>query len=131
MTSLRRLYGCLGSRGTAAVEYALILPAFLTLIFGIFDGARLVWFHVSLERAVAIAARCGAVGATDCTTDAAIASKASGSNSTIKFAASAFTVAHESCGVRVHGAVTFRFLTAFVGMADKTVAATFCHPEAK
>lgn len=43
--------------GQALVEFALVLPLFLTLVLGIFDIGRVIWAHNSLENAAREAAR--------------------------------------------------------------------------
>jgi hypothetical protein len=50
-------------RGQSLVEFSLILPLFLLAIFGLIDGARLVYFNSTLSQAVREAARTGAVEA--------------------------------------------------------------------
>ena len=124
----RRLSPLRDRRGVAAIEYALILPVFLTLVFGIIDISRLMWFQISIQHATAIAARCGAVTSTSCTTDAQILGTAAVSAPGIKLNASEFTVVRGTCGVKVSAAVPFKFISAFVGLPARTLKATYCHP---
>jgi len=49
-------------RGAAAVEFALLGPVFLATIFGIIEGARLVWTRQALQQAAFIGARCLGLG---------------------------------------------------------------------
>jgi Flp pilus assembly protein TadG len=51
-------------RGAAAVEFALVVPLFLTLLFGIVDFARAFNIQLSLSDAAAEGARTLAVGGT-------------------------------------------------------------------
>lgn len=51
-------------RGTSALEFALVAPMFLTLIFGIFQYAYVVFVDNLLHYSVDAAARCGAIGST-------------------------------------------------------------------
>ncbi len=44
-------------RGAAAIEFAIVVILFLTLIFGIIDGARMVWSYNTLSSAVKMGAR--------------------------------------------------------------------------
>jgi hypothetical protein len=51
------------SRGQALTEMALVLPVFLLVLFGIIDGARLVYADATLSQAAREGARVGAVEA--------------------------------------------------------------------
>jgi len=51
------------SRGQALVEFALALPIFLLIIFGLIDTARFVYGHSTLSQATREGARVGAVEA--------------------------------------------------------------------
>lgn len=50
-------------RGQALVEFALALPLFLLIVFGLFDTARFVYGHSTLSQAAREGARLGAVEA--------------------------------------------------------------------
>jgi TadE-like protein len=132
MNSASRSHGpkrhSLGRSGVAAIEYAIVLPIFLAMVFGIIEISRMIWVQVTLERATAVAARCGAVAGTGCASNALVATKASQSAPALSIPSSAFTVVHETCGVRVTGKIRFSFVTGLVGLADRDLTATFCHP---
>jgi len=51
-----------GSHGTGLVEFALVLPLILTLIFGIFEFGRLSLSHLTAQHAVAEATRYAVTG---------------------------------------------------------------------
>ena len=51
------------SRGQALVEFALVIPIFLLLIFGLLDMGRFVYMHSTLSQAAREGARLGAVEA--------------------------------------------------------------------
>lgn len=53
-------------RGQALVEFAMVLPILLILIFGIVDVARLYQAWVTMQGAAREAARYGVTGRTDC-----------------------------------------------------------------
>lgn len=128
---MRRIFCCIqkiDSRGVASIEFALIFPVFLTLIFGIIEISRLMWWEVGLQRAAAVASRCGGIRAPDCETDPQIAAKAVNSVPGIPFKASDFIIVRENCGVRVTANVTFKFVIGFLGLPDQPLNATFCHP---
>lgn len=50
-------------RGATAIEFALLAPVFLLLLFGILEVGRLVWVKQVLTETAFSAARCGALGA--------------------------------------------------------------------
>lgn len=47
--------------GAGAAEFAVVLPLFLVLLFGIVDGARFVWEYNKAEKATQVGARVAAV----------------------------------------------------------------------
>jgi Flp pilus assembly protein TadG len=64
VTRARRLVADLF--GAAMVEAAIVLPVFLLLIFGVIEGGVLMFTQISLDNAVAAAARCAAINTTAC-----------------------------------------------------------------
>lgn len=63
------------TRGQALVEFALVVPLFLLVVFGIIDGGRLIFINNSLSEATRDGARWGSVQnrSTDSTKRLAIA----------------------------------------------------------
>jgi Flp pilus assembly protein TadG len=64
-------------RGASAVEFALIFPAFITVILCIVLFGELLWIMNTVNYAVEEAARCGAVDTKNCATTAEIQALAS------------------------------------------------------
>lgn len=128
MKATVRAIKALDSRGVASIEFAFVFPVFLLMVFGIIEISRLIWWQVSLERATAVASRCGGVAAPDCKTFAQIAAKAANSAPGLPLVTSQFTVVEESCGIRVSANVTFEFVTGLIGIPDRPLKAKFCHP---
>jgi hypothetical protein len=58
------------------VEAAIVLPVFVTIIFGIIETGLLIWTQLSLNYAVAQAARCAAINNNLCGNPVAIQSYA-------------------------------------------------------
>lgn len=61
---MRRLATC--RRGVTAVEFALVAPPFLCLLFLLLDGGRMLFTQQALNELAAAAARCAAVKPADC-----------------------------------------------------------------
>jgi Flp pilus assembly protein TadG len=116
-------------QGTAAIEYALVLPLLLVLIFGIIDTGRVIWTKTTLARAVEAAARCGAINTNKCLTDAQIKTNAVAEAWGLSINASAFTITRPACGVRVQATYAFTF-TIPLGSSLGTIALnqTACYP---
>jgi Flp pilus assembly protein TadG len=49
------------ARGASVVEFALVVPAFVFVIFGLIAVGLLMWTYFGLEHSVEVAARCGAI----------------------------------------------------------------------
>lgn len=58
--------GAAAERGTAAIEFAIVLPVLFLFAFGLIDLGRAVWTQTTLDYAAQAAARCAAIG-TSCT----------------------------------------------------------------
>jgi Flp pilus assembly protein TadG len=118
--------------GSAAIEYALILPVLLLCIFGLMDTARLIWCYATLSRAVDAAARCAAINTTACGTTAQIQSVAVAEAWGLTIASSAFTAATATCGIRVTGTYDFDFVMPgfnyVVPTGTITLTTSSCYP---
>lgn len=66
MRRLRRLTDC--TKGATVLEFALVAPVFLMLLFGIIDGSRLFWTKKTLDEVAFSTARCISVSSTCDTT---------------------------------------------------------------
>lgn len=118
----------LGRRGVAAIEYAIVLPVFLTVVFGTIEMGRLMWYQVALQRATAVAARCGGIANATCATDALTRIKAASSAPGLTLATSVFVVSRETCGVKVTGNLPFQYSLRYLGLPAQTLTSTACHP---
>ena len=124
-------------RGSAALEYGIVLPVFLMFIFGAFDCGRLIWTYATLSRAVDAAARCRAVNTATCGTGSAAESyavtQAWGLGLSAADAHTIFTASTAACGMQVVGTLSFGFsFPWFYGWAPTgnatTLTATACYP---
>ena len=60
--------------GAAAMEFAIVAPTFLMMIFLMLDGGKMLFTKQALNDLAASAARCAALGSTGCTTAGAVQS---------------------------------------------------------
>jgi len=128
-------------RGSAAAEFALLLPVFALLVLGIFHFCALVYASSSLHWAVEQAARCAAVsrlntglscGTTTSTTEAYALQIYKGPNiglSAGSFTAQAVTDANGNTCRQVSGTGTYRIQTGLVNV-DVPLSASACFPAA-
>jgi Flp pilus assembly protein TadG len=116
-------------RGALSLEYAALLPVFLSLVFGIMDLGRLVWTQVTLDRAVQAAARCAAINSVSCGTDAAVQTYATTQTWGVTTSAGAFTVTHPSCGVSVSATLSFQLVVPWPGSNLSSLSASACYPK--
>ncbi len=110
-------------RGSVAVEFALVLPLFLALVFGIIDGGRLMMARWMVSYAVARGGRVASLRGTAAVTDVQNAVAASASliglvaanvNVQINAGATAFTARKSGDDVHVWTTYTFTRKLAFV-----------------
>lgn len=125
MRSFLRRFGR-GEGGGSAIEYALILPAFITLIVGGVCAAQLAFAVNSLHFAVEDAARCAAVKTTVCT----------GPSTTISYAQSrysgpqispAFDYSASGCGHTVTASASYPVILAAYTL-NVPISAEACYP---
>jgi hypothetical protein len=111
--------------GTTAVEFAILLPAFLALVVGSVNVAIGLFTVTSLNFAVQQAARCASVDATDCGDADAIQTYAGG-----RFYAPGhptFVYTASACGNLVSGAIDYR-ISAIVASFTVPISASACFP---
>ena len=127
--------GTRGTRGSEAIEFAIILPALLMFVVGLMDTGRLLWVNGTLAHAVAAAARCAAINATTCGTSTAVQAYAVQQAWPLGLASSAFTVTAPACGSQVAGTLSFSFLIPWSYVAAPfgvtnamTLNAVACYP---
>lgn len=113
------------TRGTTAVEFAIVSPVFIALIVGILYSALCLFLVGSLHYAVEEGARCASVRTTVCkdasTTVAYAQSRYFGPSSPT------FTFATSACGNSVSASINY---VAQLGLTQFTfpIAATACFP---
>jgi len=111
--------------GSTAVEFALLLPAFASLIVGTLYTGLVVYSAAGLHSAVEQAARCYSVNATTCSTSDATVTYAQGQYRGIN--SPNFTATTASCGHQVSGSVTVGLNDVFANLSIP-LTATACFP---
>ena len=129
---LRGIAGLCGlrhhSRGSAAVELALVAPALFMFVFGIAETGRALWLQNALDYSVAEAARCASINPAVCTLPIGTQNYAA-ARSSAGFSASDFSVTDPMprCGNQVSAnypmALMIPFLTVSVNLTAQA-----CYP---
>ena len=113
-------------RGSAAIQFGLVAPALLVLVFGVIEIGRMLWAMNALHYSVEEAARCASINAATCGTVSkvqAFAAARSGGN----FSGAVFTASAASCGNRVSASYPMRLNIPFATYAV-TLSAQSCYP---
>lgn len=121
---LRRLRAA--EHGGTAVEYAMVLPAFITLIVGGLCAGNLAFAANSLHYAVEDAARCASVNSTVCTSTSAIATYAQGRYFGPQISPS-FNYSTAGCGHTVSATATYPIILAAATL-NVPISASACYP---
>lgn len=121
-------------RGVAAIEFALLAPAFLMLLIGTMTMGVLLFTASSLHFATEAAARCASVKSTVCkdapTTVAFAASNYFGSKNAAAFTCSGRVCGGTaaSCGNKVAGTVTVTLDVGILPSFSTPLHADACYP---
>ena len=118
-----------------SLEYGLLLPVLILIIFGAMDTGRLIWTYTTLHRAVEASARCAAINQVACGTAPQIATRASAEAWGLPVTAANFTYQVQSCGASVTAVYPFPFLIPWVGDTQPeelpnaiTLTVSSCYP---
>jgi Flp pilus assembly protein TadG len=113
-------------RGGAALEYAIILPAFITLVVGALCAGQLGFAVNSLHYAVQDAARCAAVKTTVCTSSTSTVTYAEGRYSGPQISPN-FSYSTGGCGHTVSVTATYPIMLA-AATVNVPLSASACYP---
>ena len=122
----RRLFD--DASGATAVEFALVAPVMIVMIFGILEFGRAAWTMNALNFAAESAARCAAVDQNNCGTTAQIQNHAAGFAAGLALPPSTFTVSTEACGRQVVATFAFTSVAPIVASIPITLSARACYP---
>jgi len=114
-------------RGGSSVEFALVAPVVLLMLFGAIGGGVLAYATVSLQRATEVAARCMSMDRADLCTSATISTYATSAYSGPTLSGMTFAANKVACGYKITGTGTF---SAFPGLDFLSVNlhANACYP---
>jgi Flp pilus assembly protein TadG len=128
--------------GVTIVEFAILLPFFLTLLFGIIQFAQVLFFQAALQHAVTSAARCssqfaaaGSLGAAnappDCSTSDHIIAVAVQQAYGLRIPSTTFTASLNSGGFNCIAArFPYTVGVPFLPRVTLTLTANSCYPVA-
>lgn len=115
-------------RGSSAVEFALVAPALVTMLFGVFEFGRAIWTQGLLDYAVEQASRCASINSTSCGSNSAIATFASQQTTPLNLPASIFTATTIACGHSVTASYAFQFVASALLPFNITLTSQSCFP---
>jgi Flp pilus assembly protein TadG len=120
----RLLAGACG--GSTAVEFALVLPMFLMLVFGGIEFGRLLWTKQALQETAIAGARCMAIAQGSTKTESPCASgssySATSTKSFIQTVANGWGVSVPTSGIALYPTGN---TTACTGLSQVTLTSTF------
>lgn len=113
--------------GAASVEFAIVLPAFATLVVGGVFAAQMMYAASSLRYAAEAAARCASLNATACGTTGATQTYALGKYFGPASPAPTFVATSTGCGHTVTGSISYSFDTGLKTLSVP-ISASACFP---
>lgn len=125
----------LNRSGVAAIEFVMLAPVAIGLIFAIVDAGLLIFTQVGLEHAVESAARCAATNLSTCGNLASIQNYAASQTYGIAVPATAFASPPQSpnlnpnpCGILVTASYSYTYFSSYYVAASIPLAAKACFP---
>ena len=103
--------------GAAAVEFAMVLPAFAVLIVGTIFVCQLMFETASMKYAVEAAARCAAVNTSTCSSASTTQTYAASKYYGPAHPAPTFTASSATCGQNVSASVTYVLKTGITSIS--------------
>jgi Flp pilus assembly protein TadG len=118
-------------QGTSAIEFALTLPLFILIFFGIWQICFGLWAQFALQHGAEMAARCMAVAAvapnpTACSTTPGIQSYAASQSYGLHISPTIFVVSQPTCGNQISADYALSPVVANFGIPALTLHAQAC-----
>lgn len=126
---MKRTSFCRDTAGSSAVELGLTAPFFFALLFGLIEGALVLWTQLGLQHATAMAARCASIDVSTCKDSGTVQSYAVQQSFGVNPPASTFSFSTPSCGNEVSATYQFNFVTGYFGTPSLTLSALSCFPK--
>jgi len=119
--------------GVTAIEFALLLPFFVILLFGLIGFGQVLFFQAALQHAVIEAARCSTIsaaagGTPDCSSAGNISTYATTQAYGLNIAASTFATSNPTGFHCVNASYPFNFPIPFMPAFRLTLTAKSCYP---
>jgi Flp pilus assembly protein TadG len=115
--------------GSSAVELGMTAPFFFALLFGLIEGALVLWTQLGLQHATAMAARCASIDVSTCKDSGTVQSYAVQQTFGVNPPASTFSFTTPSCGNQVSATYQYNFVTTSFGTPSLTLTARSCFPK--
>ncbi len=114
-------------RGATAVEFALTLPVFLLMFFGLWQTGYGLWAQFGLQHGAQMAARCMTINRIVCSDTASTQSYAASQSYGLNPAPSIFVVSQPTCGNQVSADYALSPVGAIIGIPPLTLHAQACY----
>lgn len=127
-----------GKRGTAAIEFAIVLPVLFLFAFGLIDLGRMVWTRSTLDYAAQATARCTAVQLSTVDTNAICYSndgkdftrpEAYGQSQAYGLSGVTVVVSTPSCGAQATVTANFTYFLPLLSRLSGPISAAACYPK--
>jgi Flp pilus assembly protein TadG len=115
-------------RGVSALEFAVLLPLFLSLIIGLMQFGQVMWTQSALQHAVEMAARCASINTAACGSAAQIRDYAVTQAYGLTIPAATFTPSTVACGNQVLASFPFTLDIPLLPLPALTLSARSCYP---
>jgi Flp pilus assembly protein TadG len=114
--------------GSSAVEFAMVAPVLIVMLFGVLEFGRALWTQSMLDFAVEQASRCATINTTTCGSASAIATYAESQTAPLNLPAATFTATTPACGNQVRASYAFSFITPRLFPYSITLTSQSCFP---
>jgi len=114
--------------GVTALEFAILLPFFATLVLGMMQVSQVLWTQMALQHAVEMAARCASINAASCGNPAQTQAYAAGQVYGMTLPAGTFVASAAACGNQVLASLPYTLDVPLVALPAMTLTARSCYP---
>lgn len=115
-------------RGVSALEFAILLPFFVTLVIGMMQVSQALWTQMALQHAVEMAARCASINATSCGSTEQTQAYAAAQVYGMTLPDGTFSASTVACGNQVLASLPFSLDIPLVALPALTLTARSCYP---